>query len=514
MLADHRWFTRDDWSLLAGRDVSLDGLFTPLLRTQLLAVPILLYRGMWTVFGARSYVPYLILAVAVHLGVAVVLRVVLRRIGVGPWLATAGASILVLAGQTQEVYAHAVQLAFSGSLLLGFAQLLLADHEGPLGRRDAVAAVFGVLGVLCSLVGVPMAVVVAAVLLVRHGWRSAVLQAAPAAIVVLVWALVTGPRSVSTSGPPDLETIVRWVGWSIEGTLEVLGHFPVVGMAMAVITVGGLALSLRDARVDPAAPGVERVRQRLRPVALPIAGLGGVLLFSLITVRGRWPFGEDAATSDRYLYVMAALAIPALCAAAEAVARRWEGARLPLVLLLLLPIPFNVRGFDDPPFNSAFFERQEAMIAGAVDHPLAEDVPSGIHPPGWDPTMSRALTMDFLFEAPRAVASVPEVTASPALTEEMAIRFIVYQDSIAGERTDCRTIDGPTEIEPRTGDVLHIVTPLRVSLADSATEPPVRVRFHPRRGAELRFQVGGIPVVLAPPVRVDAVEVCSVEPLR
>ena len=305
------------------------------------------------------------------------------------------------------------------------------------------------LGVLCSLVGVPMAVVVAAVLLVRHGWRSAVLQAAPAAIVVVVWALVTGPRSVSPSGPPDLETIVRWVGWSIEGTLEVLGHFPVVGMAMAVVTVGGLALSLRDARVDPAAPGAERVRQRLRPVALPIAGLGGVLLFSLITVRGRWPFGEDAATSDRYLYVMAALAIPALCAAAEAVARRWEGARLPLVLLLLLPIPFNVRGFDDPPFNSAFFERQEAMIAGAVDHPLAEDVPGGIHPPGWDPTMSRALTMDFLFEAGESGRlSVPEVTASPALTEEMAIRFIVYQDSIAGERTDCRTIDGPTELEP------------------------------------------------------------------
>jgi hypothetical protein len=354
---------------------------------------------------------------------------------------------------------------------------------------------------------------VAAALLVRHGWRSAALQAVPAAAVVLGWAILTEPTSVSASGPPDAETIVRWVAWSVVGTLEVLGHFALVGAVMALVTAGGLVLRLRAERPASDAPLVARARQRLRPVAVPIAGLGGALLFCLITVRGRWPFGEEAATSDRYLYVMTALAVPALCVAAETIARRWEPMRLPLVLLLVVPIPLNVRDFDSPPFNAAYFTRQEAMITGAVDHPLARALPRGIHPPGWDPTMSRALTMEFLFDA-RASGRLP-APSSPApdvLVEEMAIRFVVYQDTVAGERSDCREIVAPTELRPEAGDVLHIDEPVRVWLAESTAEPPVRVRFNPRQGSELRFQVGGVPVVLAPPIRADAVEVCSVQP--
>jgi hypothetical protein len=127
--------------------------------------------------------------------------------------------------------------------------------------------------------------------------------------------------------------------------------------------------------------------------------------------------------------------------------------------------------------------------------------------------MSRALTMEFLFDA-RVSGRLP-APSSPApdvLVEEMAIRFVVYQDTVAGERSDCREIVAPTELRPEAGDVLHIDEPVRVWLAESTAEPPVRVRFNPRQGSELRFQVGGVPVVLAPPIRADAVEVCSVQP--
>jgi hypothetical protein len=510
VLGDQRWFHRDDWAVLAGRDLSLQGVFEPLLGTQMLAVPVVVFRALWTAFGATSYTPYLIAVVAVHLGVAVVLRVLLRHVGVGPWLATIGASILVLCGPVHETYFHATQMNYTFSLLFGIGQLLLADHEGPIGRRDALALGLGMLGVLSSLVGIHMTVVVGAAVLVRRGWRPAALQTVPLAAVVVAWVVAMDPTSVSPSGAPTLGTTLRWVGWSIEGLLQVLGRAPVVGGLLLLLTLGGLGLAVAAAPTEGATSRPERVRARLRPVAVPMAMLGGALLFSGLAARGRWTLGESGAQSDRYLYVMAVLTIPALCLAAETVARRWPRARPAVVVLLLLPIPFNIRSFDEPPFSAPYFAKQEALITGTVDLPLAHEVPADAVPPGWNPTMSKAMTVGFLLDA-HAQGRLPAFDGPlpPRLQDELTLRLIAYQDHARGPATGCRQITSSLELDPEVGDRYRVTTPVQVALVESAADPPTQVRVNPARAGRLVFQVGGIPVVLSPPPGADGFEICD-----
>jgi hypothetical protein len=61
-------------------------------------LPILVYRMLWRFFGLRTYVPYKLITILLHLTTAVLLRVVMRRAGVNPWIATAAASLFALFG--------------------------------------------------------------------------------------------------------------------------------------------------------------------------------------------------------------------------------------------------------------------------------------------------------------------------------------------------------------------------------------------------------------------------------
>ncbi len=51
-------------------------------------LPILVYRALWHLFGLHSYDPYQLCVIALHLTAAVLLRAVMRRSGVNPWIAT------------------------------------------------------------------------------------------------------------------------------------------------------------------------------------------------------------------------------------------------------------------------------------------------------------------------------------------------------------------------------------------------------------------------------------------
>ena len=57
----------------------------------------------------------------------------MRRAGVGPWIATAAASVFVLFGPGAEDIIWAFQMGFTGSVAFGLAALILVDHRGPIG---------------------------------------------------------------------------------------------------------------------------------------------------------------------------------------------------------------------------------------------------------------------------------------------------------------------------------------------------------------------------------------------
>lgn len=510
VLADHRWFFRDEWAFLSGRDLSVPGLFDPHSSQHLVAVPVLIFRILWRLFGANTYVPYQVLIAAMHLAVVVLLRTLLRRLEVGPWLATAAASLLVLWGPAGgDNITWAFQVQFVGSVMFGLGQLLLADHEGKSVRRDALALTLGLLGVLSSGIGVTMAVVVGVALWLRRGWRAAAVQTLPLAAVVLVWAAITHPSTRSPLGPPpDLGTTVQWVGWSFSGVLAALGRFTVVEVLMVVLVVVGLPLSIASGASH--GWGLRRLWERLRPAAIPLATAVGAITFPIMTAQGRWFYGERGAQSGRYLYIIAVLLIPVLAFSAEAVARRWPRARVGLVGLLLLPIPFNLDGFDEYPFSTPFFAHEKALLTGTVEMPVAREVPRRNHPPGFDETMGDDMTIGFLLDA-RAAGRLPapEKPLSPELRDELTIRIAIQQHQPENDAPACAAVASPLRLDVTRGDIIHIDSPVAVSLARPSTDPPVRVIFDPRPlGSELTVQLDGYPLIVASLRGAAAVRAC------
>src|SRR5207253_5351063 len=92
------WFAADEWDPIAKRTAWDRGdLFRPH-NEHWSTLPILVYRLLWWLVGLRTHLPYLVIAVLLHLTVAALLRAVMRRAGIGPWLATLAASTYLLFG--------------------------------------------------------------------------------------------------------------------------------------------------------------------------------------------------------------------------------------------------------------------------------------------------------------------------------------------------------------------------------------------------------------------------------
>ena len=88
------WFAGDEWAFIVGQD-DLADLFRPL-QTHWSTVPILVYQALFRIVGLHSYLPYQAVVVLLHLSLAALLRVVMRRGGVSPWIATVAAGTFVL----------------------------------------------------------------------------------------------------------------------------------------------------------------------------------------------------------------------------------------------------------------------------------------------------------------------------------------------------------------------------------------------------------------------------------
>ena len=123
-------------------------------------LPILVYWLLFAIFKLHSYLPYRIVGVVVYFAVAALLLVVIRRAGVNPWIATAAASAFALFGSGWQNVLRPFQITFTGSLAFGLVQLILADHDGELDRRDRLGLLAGLIGLMTSGVAVVMVLIV------------------------------------------------------------------------------------------------------------------------------------------------------------------------------------------------------------------------------------------------------------------------------------------------------------------------------------------------------------------
>jgi len=107
--------------------------------------------------------------------------------------------------------------------------------------------------------------------------------------------------------------------------------------------------------------------------------------------------GPGRARQSRYVYLVAAMALPAIAIAADAIARRWRYLTLPIVALLLAGVPGNVHALRTYTDQGFFFRNQTRIdILAAPRVPLAKKIV-----PSLAPAKFAALNMGWL------VASLP-----------------------------------------------------------------------------------------------------------
>jgi hypothetical protein len=443
-LGRQRWFFQDEWDFLVTRHASsVHDLLRPH-NEHWSTLPVLVYRGLWAVFGLHSYRPYQAVVVALHLTAVALLRVVMRRSGVNGWVATVTAAALILFGAGQENIVWAFQMGFVGALVFGLVQLLLADHEGRWDRRDWLGLAAGAAALMCSGIGVTMVVVVGVAALIRRGWRVAAAHTAPLAALYLAWFVAERPGVGSNPThqglPYVLGQIVRFVIDGVAGSFRSLGYFPVVGIALAAVLVGGLVVA-----------GRREGRELAQRAAGPLGLLVGVVVLLAISGWGRWQFGPTYADQSRYLYLTVAMLLPALAVAVDALGRRWLVA-VPLALALVaIGVPGNVAMFGNGRVVGPQFDAQRQTMLGLAASPLARQVPPGVKP---DPFTSFDVTIGWLLKA-RQDGKLGDPGPIPqSVSSQFPVRLGLQLVLLPYVPKACTRTSGPVVMSPPKGKVL------------------------------------------------------------
>lgn len=461
------WFQGDDWGFIEGRSMwSFDDLMRPQ-NGHWSAVPVIAFQALYKVVGLRSYLPYMGTTIVLHLTLATLLRVVMRRAGAGPWVATIVAGTYVLFGVGYENILLGIQISMVASMVFGIAQLLLSDHDGPFDRRDAIGLACGLVAIMASSIGIPMVVAVGVAVLIRRGWRLALATTAPLAAIYVAWMVwqrsVGGFGEVDQFGTRNVGALVEWVISATTGVFVSLGQYPAVAVALAALLIGGCALAW-----------VPLDRDSFRRLAnAPIALLvGGIALSALVGTQRAdlaQAFGLDLARSSRYMAMATVMTLPALAVAAAAVIRRWRVAAPAVLALFVIGVPANIAAFDTSGtlFNRAAFDAQRTFVIAVADSDLARDVAGDVHPDPNELTTAN-LTVDFLVFARKSGKLPDPVEVDQALEDRIAVRLSMSQSILNTPEpaATCTTQTAPLEIEPDKGQQFVLRSPVNIALRD------------------------------------------------
>jgi hypothetical protein len=426
------------------------------------ALPLLAYRALWWAVGLRSYLPYAGLAIALHCVTAALLWLVMRRAHVRAWTATIVASVFVLFGAGAQDILWAFQIAFTAALALGLVHVLLADHDGPLDRRDWLGIAAGFLALLCSGVAVTMVGAVGLATLLRRGWRVAAVHTVPLGLAYAAWWLGASRGRYSSAG--TVREVVEWCAAGLGRLFGALGSVTGAGVLVAVgLAIGG-ALALRER-----GPAAAR-----RELAVPVALLAGVLAFVLLAAIDRGGFGSSAARAGRYLHVTAALLLPALAVAIDALLTRWRVAGIAALAVLLIGVPGNVGDARDYARRQRAIDDATRRIMLTVPRaPEAAGAPDALRP---EPNRAPTVTLGWL-RAGVASGRVPEggaPTPREAATNRLRLSLLELD-----QRADdtCPPLRAPIDLDLVEGQRIGIGGRVIVVLVDRGRAASSPVSF-------------------------------------
>jgi hypothetical protein len=304
--ARHLTFSGDDWTVILHRRGINAGVFLEPHNEHLTALPILAYKLLLELFGARSYAPFMALLLLVH-GIACLLLYALARRYVGPWAALAPSAVLVVLGPAWQDLLWAFQVGYLGSVATGLGTVLCLERRDR--RGDVAAAALLVISLLCSSIGLAMLVLAAVLLALQRprAWRRVWVVGLPLALYA-VWYAVYG---VSTARSDNIVRIPRYLAQALSAALA-----SVTGVAQTHISP--YLVSTSYGRFIAVGVVVLLIVHFVRGGRLPplawAASAAAVALW-LAQCLSYFPSGREAAQS-RYQYAAAALVLLALTAAA------------------------------------------------------------------------------------------------------------------------------------------------------------------------------------------------------
>ena len=249
----------------------------------------------------------------------------------------------------------------------------------------------GLAALMCSGVGVAMVIAVGVATLVRRGWRVAARHTVPLGAIFATWWVVCESWGVYHlgQGPVHVDEVWSFVVTGVGATFGSLVQLPLTAWLLGAVLVVGLVLAW--VQTPPA--------ERTRRFAILAGLLVGLLAFVVICAVGRAHEGAAHSREGRYLQIQAALLVPPLALAADALLRRWRVLVPVVIALFLIGIPGNIGDANTYARSRKPNPAVRNAIASIGRMSLAATLPSSFEPfSGSIP----ALTIGWLRDAARS----------------------------------------------------------------------------------------------------------------
>ena len=410
-LGRSQWFYSDEWRFLVERDGGDIGNLLAPHNEHWVTVPAVLYRLLWHMLGLRHYEMYQVPAISAHIASSVLLWMIMRRANVGPWIATAATVAFLFFADMEPDITWAFQITFMGGVAFGLAHVVLADHDGPLGRRDATGVLAGLVSLMCAATGALLIPVVGLTVLVRRGWRVAAVHTAPTTIVYLTW-LATAGAGTLDKRRSGFGLTLRYIQVAIGTAFTRFAGAGWLALAFGLSVSAGLLFGWRQG-------GSLFVRRSIGPIALAIGAVG---FLATTGVTRAQVLGLNFARQARYSHVAIALLLPLAAVGIDALVKRWHQIALPLCALLLTGLPVAAWGTPASVNNAAPPE----VVLALAHSPRLRSVPRDFKP---FPTSLgvRAITAGWLRDSV-AEGRIPAVTPSPTMDARLRELLTLYID--------------------------------------------------------------------------------------
>lgn len=294
------WFGTDDFDFLFRRGLHwpVASIWAPH-NEHWSTIPILIYRASYSSWGLQTALPYTAVNIVAHVLVAHLLWRVMRSAGVEPLVNAALVCVYLVLGSGASGVLRAFQIGFTGAVLLGWVFIILENHPAPTRTRQAAAWAVGVTSLLFSGVSITFIATGGVVVLMRRGWRAALLAIAPALVTFVIWFIAVGHRKYAAPESWS-NTILKLPGYVYTGlTATASGMFGIRTFGAVILVALAVWLIVRVRRVTPAEVPI-------------LCGAAGAVFFFFVTGLGRDAFGTAEGAADRYVAVAVALALPSV----------------------------------------------------------------------------------------------------------------------------------------------------------------------------------------------------------